>query len=138
MYKQKKEKYEKWYKTFKNSKCYPNNFRDSINCINLLSSRSLTSKDLVVAGITGKEALSILVATYAGAAYQVIAGIFGLLLSKKKSIITVIFGIILFISQLLSFIHLDGNILLIIVNVILLLIPYYYLHNAYKNFKDEK
>ena len=34
---------------------------------------SLTSKDLVVAGITGKEALSILVATYAGAAFQVIA-----------------------------------------------------------------
>ena len=100
---------------------------------------SLTSKDLVVAaGITGKEALGILVATYAGAAFQVIAGIFGLLLSKKKSIITVIFGIILFIPQLLSFIHLDGNILLIIVNVLLLLIPYYYLHNAYKNFKDEK
>ena len=99
---------------------------------------SLTSKDLVVAGITGKEALGILVATYAGAAFQVIAGIFGLLLSKKKSIITVIFCIIIFIPQLLSFIHLDGNILLIIVNVILLLIPYYYLHNAYKNFKDEK
>ena len=98
----------------------------------------LTSEDLVIAGISGKEAIGILFATYAGAAFQIIAGIFGLLLSKKKSIITVIFGILLFIPQLLTFIHLDGNVLLIIVNIVLLLIPYYYLHNAYKNFKDEK
>ncbi len=98
----------------------------------------LTSEDLVIAGISGKEAIGILFATYAGAAFQIIAGIFGLLLSKKKSIVTVIFGILLFIPQLLTFIHLDGNVLLIIVNIVLLLIPYYYLHNAYKNFKDEK
>lgn len=60
------------------------------------------------------------------------------MLSKKKSIITVIFGLLLFVPQLINFIHLQGNIALIIVNIVLLLIPYYYLHNAYLNFKKDE
>lgn len=85
--------------------------------------------------VSGEEALWALVTAYAGGGFQVLAGLIGLALAKKKSILTVILGVILFISQLLYFMHLDGNIGLIIFNIILLVIPYYYLHNAWKNFK---
>ena len=85
--------------------------------------------------VSGEEALWALVTAYAGGGFQVLAGLIGLVLAKKKSILTVILGVILFIPQLLYFMHLDGNIGLIVFNIILLVIPYYYLHNAWKNFK---
>lgn len=85
--------------------------------------------------VSGSEALKSLIMAYASAGFQVLAGLIGFALSKKKSIITVIFGIALFIPQLLYFMHLDGNIILIAINILLLVVPYYYLHSAYKNFK---
>ena len=85
--------------------------------------------------VSGEEALWALVTAYAGGWFQVLAGLIGLALAKKKSILAVILGVILFIPQLLYFMHLDGNIGLIVFNIILLVIPYYYLHNAWKNFK---
>ena len=85
--------------------------------------------------VSGEEALWALVTAYAGGGFQVLAWLIGLALAKKKSILTVILGVILFIPQLLYFMHLDGNIGLIVFNIILLVIPYYYLHNAWKNFK---
>ena len=85
--------------------------------------------------VSGEEALWALVTAYAGGWFQVLAGLICLALAKKKSILTVILGVILFIPQLLYFMHLDGNIGLIVFNIILLVIPYYYLHNAWKNFK---
>lgn len=84
----------------------------------------------------GDSAIYSLIITYGLSLFQVIAGIFGLLLSKKKSIITVIFGLLLFIPQLINFININGNIALIIVNIVFLFIPYYYLHSAYKNYKN--
>ena len=92
--------------------------------------------DPTASGVEPQQALGILVLTYAGYAFQVVAGITGLILSKKKFILTVIFGIILFIPQLVTFLHVQGNIALIIVNALLLAIPYYYLHSAYKNYKS--
>ena len=85
--------------------------------------------------VSSLEALKSLILAYASAGFQVLVGLIGLILSKKRSIITVILGIILFIPQLLYFMHLDGNFVLIGVNILLLVIPYYYLHSAYKNFK---
>ena len=85
--------------------------------------------------VSGEEGLWALVTAYAGGGFQVLAWLIGLALAKKKSILTVILGVILFIPQLLYFMHLDGNIGLIVFNIILLVIPYYYLHNAWKNFK---
>ena len=87
------------------------------------------------AGVSGEEALLLLVLAYAGHIFQVIAGLLGLLLSNKKSLLTVILGVLLFIPQLATFLRVEGNIPLIIVNAVLLAIPYYSLHNAYKNFK---
>ena len=85
--------------------------------------------------VSSLEVLKSLILAYASAGFQVLVGLIGLILSKKRSIITVILGIILFIPQLLYFMRLDGNFVLICVNILLLVIPYYYLHSAYKNFK---
>ena len=85
--------------------------------------------------VSSLEALKSLILAYASAGFQVLVGLIGLILSKKRSIITVILGIVLFIPQLLYFMRFDGNFVLIGVNILLLVIPYYYLHSAYKNFK---
>lgn len=86
--------------------------------------------------VSGEEALKQIIISYCLGAFQVFAGLFGLILSKKKSLFTVILGLLLFLPALINFINLDDNITLIVVNIITLIIPYYYLHNAYKNFKD--
>ena len=86
--------------------------------------------DISNSGISAEHALLTLIL-----AFQILAGLFGLLLSKKKSLFTVILGVLLFIPQLITFIHVKNDIALIIINAILLAIPYYYLHNAYKNLK---
>lgn len=86
-------------------------------------------------GVSGEEALGILALTYGGYVFQVVAGLFGLILAGKKSLFTVILGVLLFVPQLVNFLHTEGNILLIVVNAVALVIPYYYLHNAWKNFK---
>ena len=44
-------------------------------------------------------------------------------------------GFLLFIAQLAAFFQSGNGISEIVVNIILLAIPYYYLHNAYKNYK---
>ena len=64
------------------------------------------------------------------------AGLIGLALSNKKSILTVILGIILFLCQLVPFLQSGNGTATIIVNIVLLVIPYYYLHNAYRNYKE--
>ena len=45
-------------------------------------------------------------------------------------------GFLIFIAQLAAFFQSGNGISEIVVNIILLAIPYYYLHNAYKNYKD--
>ena len=87
--------------------------------------------------IDAKKALGILILTYASYAFQIIAGLFGLILAKKKSLFTVLLGLLLFTSQLIQFIHTNNNILYIIINIVMLIFPYYYLHNAYLNFKKQ-
>lgn len=88
-----------------------------------------------LAGISAEAVLGVLVLTYASQAFQILAGICGLALAKKKSLFTVILGVLLFVPQLVVFIHVQHNIALILVNAVMLLIPYYYLHSAWKNYK---
>ena len=52
----------------------------------------------------------------------------GLSESALKSLLTVILGGLLFIIQLAAE---------IVINIILLVIPYYYFHNAVRNYKDQ-
>ena len=68
--------------------------------------------------------------------FKILAGLIGLALSNKKSILTVILGIILFLCQLVPFLQSGNGTATIIVNIVLLVIPYYYLHNAYRNYKE--
>ena len=84
----------------------------------------------------GEQALLALVITYAAAFFQILAGVIGLLLAKKKALLTLILGALLFLPQLIHFINVKDNIVLIIINAVLLAIPYYYLYSAYKNFKQ--
>ena len=87
-------------------------------------------------GVEPEKALMILVLTYGGYVFQILAGLFGLLLAKRKSVFTVILGVALFIPQLINFLHVKNDIVLIVINAVLLAIPYYYLHSAYKNLKS--
>ena len=91
--------------------------------------------DITYIGIDPEKALLILMLAYAGYLFHVLTGILGLLLAKKKSLFAIILSVLLFILQLISFIHVQHNIVFIIINVVLFAIAYYYLHNAYKNFK---
>ena len=54
---------------------------------------------------------------------------------KRRTLLTVIFGVLLFIPQLIVFLHTEG-LPLIVGNIVLLIFPYLYLRGAYKNWKE--
>ena len=91
--------------------------------------------DVTVAGISAPTALGLLAAAYGLAVFQILSGIFGLMMADKKSLLTVVLGVALFIPQLAHFLNIKGSIGMIIVNIVILVIPYLYLNSAYKNFK---
>ena len=84
-----------------------------------------------------KSALAGIVAIYAMNIFKIIAGLIGLVMSNKKSLLTVILGGLLFIIQLAEFFQTGSSIVEIVINIILLVIPYYYFHNAVRNYKDQ-
>ena len=84
-----------------------------------------------------KSALAGIVAIYAMNIFKIIAGLIGLVMSNKKSLLTVILGGLLFIIQLAEFFQTGSSIAEIVINIILLVIPYYYFHNAVRNYKDQ-
>ena len=84
-----------------------------------------------------KSALAGIVAIYAMNIFKIIAGLIGLVMSNKKSLLTVILGGLLFIIQLAAFFQIGSSIVEIVINIILLVIPYYYFHNAVRNYKDQ-
>lgn len=83
-----------------------------------------------------EKALGILVMTYASGFFQIFSGIAGLCLANKKSIITVILGAVLFIPQHAMYTYAGYSISTIILNGLMMLLPYYYWHNAYMNYKE--
>lgn len=101
----------------------------------LLTRFLLKNGDMSTVNVEGGQALMTLLATYAGAIFQILAGVIGLLLSNRKSVLTVVFGVLLFVPQLVTFFHVKNSIGLIILNAVLLAVPYFYLHSAYKNLK---
>ena len=84
-----------------------------------------------------KSALAGIVAIYARNIFKIIARLIGLVMSNKKSLLTVILGGLLFIIQLAAFFQTGSSIAEIVINIILLVIPYYYFHNAVRNYKDQ-
>jgi len=58
-------------------------------------------------------------------------------LCRRKSLLTVILGSLLFIVQLWSFFTAGKDIAQILISIVLLAIPYYYLHNAISNYRKK-
>ena len=111
----------------------------ALGVISIIGIRMILGSDVAAGELTGTQlegALGGLVGLYAFYGFKILAGLIGLALSNKKSILTVILGIILFLCQLVPFLQSGNGTATIIVNIVLLVIPYYYLHNAYRNYKE--
>lgn len=111
----------------------------ALGVISIIGIRMILGSDVAAGELTGTQldgALGGLVGLYAFNGFKIQAGLIGLALSNKKSILTVILGIILFLCQLVPFLQSGNGTATIIVNIVLLVIPYYYLHNAYRNYKE--
>ncbi len=91
--------------------------------------------EVVLGDLSGEDALMTVLISYGGCAFQVIAGLLGLALANRKSLLTVILGIALFIPVLANFLQTQGNVVTIIVTAVTLIFPYLYLHAAWKNYK---
>ncbi len=112
-----------------------------LGVISILALRGILGSDTAFSGLSeaeGKSALFGLTALYVLNGFKILAGLLGLLLAGKKSLLTVILGVILFVAQLWNFFQAGSEMVEIIINIVLLVIPYYYLHNAYKLFKSGK
>ena len=91
--------------------------------------------EVVLGDMSGEDALMTVLISYGGCAFQVIAGLLGLVLSNRKSLLTVILGIALFIPVLANFLQTQGDVVTIIITAVTLVFPYLYLHAAWKNYK---
>ena len=67
--------------------------------------------------------------------YSYIAGLIGLALSNRRSFLTVLLGVLLYIPVLANFLRTQGDIAAIIATAVTLVFPYLYLHSAWKNYK---
>ena len=67
---------------------------------------------------------------------EIITGLVGVLSANKKSSLVLILGIVLFIVNLWEFFTYDQNITQIVIHALTLIVPYYYLHNAYRNIRS--
>ena len=85
--------------------------------------------------LSGEDALMTVLISYGGCAFQVLAGLIGLALANRKSFLTVLLGILLFIPVLANFLKTEGDAVTIIITAVTLVFPYLYLHGAWKNFK---
>lgn len=91
--------------------------------------------DVVLGELSGEEALMTVLISYGGCAFQVLAGLIGLALSNRKSFLTVLLGVLLYIPVLANFLRTQGDIAAIIATAVTLVFPYLYLHSAWKNYK---
>ncbi len=89
-----------------------------------------TSEELLTGALFGVFGL------YAFNGFRVLAGLVGLVLSGKKSVLTVALGFILFLLQLIDFVQVQGNMVMVVINVLLLIIPGLYFTGALKNYKS--
>lgn len=108
-----------------------------LGAASILLTHYLVGGDASVAGISAPDGLLYLMLAYGMGAFQIVAGIIGLMNANKKSLLAVILGVLLFLPQLAHFFSIKGNIGLILINIVALAIPYFYLHSAYKNFREK-
>lgn len=92
-------------------------------------------KNGTVTNMSAGDAMMNLMAVYAGAGLQIVAGLVGLLRAGKKSLFAFILGILLYLPQLWGLFSAKGELKTIIWHIIMLAIAYFYMHNAYQNYK---
>ena len=102
----------------------------------LLTYFLLSKGDAGTAGLSGEKAMDALIMAYGMAAFQIFAGIVGMIRAGKKSRFTVLLGILLFIPALAHFFNAQGRIAVIVLNAVFLAIPYLYMHTAYRSLKE--
>lgn len=90
-----------------------------------------------ISGETAKSALFEIGYIYAANIFKILAGLLAIFLCRRKSLLTVILGSLLFIVQLWSFFTAGKDIAQILISIVLLAIPYYYLHNAISNYRKK-
>lgn len=86
--------------------------------------------------ISANDAFTGLLYLYGMNAVRILTGILGIALSGKKSLATMTLGIFLFFTQLAAFIETGNDMTQITLNILLLVIPFYYLYSAYNNYRN--
>lgn len=83
------------------------------------------------------QAFMEVIGLYAIHVFEIIAGLIGIVKSKKGSLLTVLLGVILFLMNLVEFFMHTTKIIEIIIHALTLIVPYYYVHNAVKLFRNK-
>ncbi len=86
--------------------------------------------------ISANDAFTGVLYLYGMNAVRILTGILGIALSGKKSLATMTLGIFLFFTQLAAFIETGNDMTQITLNILLLVIPFYYLYSAYNNYRN--
>lgn len=94
-----------------------------------------TSVLLTVGGIFSPDQIGMLALFYVCGAFQVTCGIIALALSKKKTKIPIVLGVLLFIPQAFRFLLPGVGTLSVVVNAISFVVPFYYVLSAYLNYR---
>lgn len=84
----------------------------------------------------GSVFISILV-LYGFHIFEILTGIVGVARANKKSYLALILGIIIFAANLWKFFAYDDQtVTQILIHALTLVVPYYYLHNAFRNIRS--
>lgn len=105
----------------------------SIALIRLLLGFDQSAEGVSTSALEG--ALFGVIGLYAMNGFKILTGLAGLFLSNKKSLLTVVLGFLIILVQLVGFLQIGNGLPEILVNIVLLIIPYYYFHNALKNYR---
>lgn len=85
-------------------------------------------------GMASNALLSIVI-LYGFHIFEIIVGLVGVACANKKSLLTLVLGAVLFVINLWEFFSYSNDIMQIVIHALTLVVPYYYLHNAYRNYK---
>ena len=111
-----------------------------LGVVSIVGLRMMLGSDQAFAGLPDAVAQSALFGVlyiYVANGAKVLAGILGLLLAGRRSLLTVLLGGLMFLVQLVSFVQVGQDMVQIVIHIVLLVIPYYYLHNAVKIYRSK-
>lgn len=89
----------------------------------------------VLSDTVAANALRSVLAAYGVHVVEILGGIIGLINANKKSMLTVIMGVILFVLNLTDFVSHDGNNVQMVLQCLTLIVPGLYLTAAWNNYR---